>query len=236
MKTNIYALVDPRTDEIRYIGKTNDIEQRLKNHLNPARYRPTHKFNWIRKLRRLNMKPYLIILDEVPINDWKFWEKFWIQLIKSWDFNLVNHTEGGDGLTYGNQTSFKKGHKSWNTGKGYIKTCEICGKNFQSCITAKKRSCSKTCEKIIRQNVDSITRFKKNQKPWNFEKKGHFLTGKKLAKEVTQLDKNTEKIINNYRSCKEAAEAMNCIPENIRRACVGKTKTAKGYKWKYNDK
>ena len=58
--TFIYGLVDPRTDEIRYIGKANDIRQRLKNHLNPARYRPTHKFNWIRKLRRLNMKPYLI--------------------------------------------------------------------------------------------------------------------------------------------------------------------------------
>lgn len=26
-----------------------------------------------------------------------------------------------------------------------------------------------------------------------------------------------------------------CIPENIRRACVGLSKTAKNYKWKYKN-
>ena len=33
--------------------------------------------------------------------------------MRQWGFNLVNHTDGGDGTTNGNQTSFKKGHKSW---------------------------------------------------------------------------------------------------------------------------
>jgi len=213
--TFIYGLVDPRTDEIRYIGKANDIRQRLKNHLNPARYRPTHKFNWIRKLRRLNMKPYLIILDEVPINDWKFWEKFWIQLIKSWGFNLVNHTEGGEGLTYGNQTSFKKGNIPWNNG------------------TLKPKILKGNRGKTI-GNIKN--HFKTGSEPWNKNISNYKLGGLKTSRHVLQIDKESNKIINEYLGCKEAAKAMNCIPENIRRACVGKSKSAKGYKWKYNDK
>ena len=50
---------------------------------------------------------------------------------------------------------------------------------------------------------------------------------------VLQIDKLTGEIINEHLGCKEAAEVMNCSPENIRRACVGKSKSAKGYKWKY---
>tara|TARA_R110002020_G_C15930239_1_gene743730 strand:+ start:91 stop:627 length:537 start_codon:yes stop_codon:yes gene_type:complete len=171
MKTNIYALVDPRNDKIRYVGKANDVNQRLKNHLNPARYRPTYKFNWIRKLRRLDLKPYLIILDEVEVEEWQFWEKWWIVMCKAWGFDLVNYTEGGDGLTHGNQTSFKKGNKSWNEGKGNTKKCVVCGTEFKSCLSAKKKSCSKECASIVRRNAQNSGKFGKGTVPWNKGKK-----------------------------------------------------------------
>jgi membrane protein DedA with SNARE-associated domain len=39
--------------------------------------------------------------------------------------------------------------------------------------------------------------------------------------------------IKKHYSCKEASKEMMCIEENIRRVCVGKSKTAKGFIWKY---
>lgn len=210
MRTNIYALVDPRDDKIRYVGKANDVNQRLKNHLNPARYRPTHKFNWIRKLRKLGLKPYLIILDEVENEDWKFWEKWWLAMCKSWGFDLVNYTEGGDGLTYGNQTSFKKGHIPWNNGTAKPKIL--------------KGNRGKTEENIKNQ-------FKKNHLPWNKTKKGYSTTKRKPILQFS-LD---DVFIQEFSSCKEAAEKFNCGAENIRNAIVGRSKTAKGFIWKYKN-
>ena len=44
-------------------------------------------------------------------------------------------------------------------------------------------------------------------------------------------------ILTKYRSYKEAAMALNKpSPENIRRCCVGLSKTAYNYKWKYEAK
>lgn len=170
MKTTfIYSLSDPRTNQIRYVGKTNNPKERLVNHCNPARYRPTYKFNWIKELRGLGLKPILEVIDEVPLDDWKFWEKFWIQLVKSWGFLLVNHTNGGDGLTFGNQTSFKKGSKPWNTGTAYMKECEVCGNKFKVYPSQSKKrfSCSHTCGAVLKKERTKVTQFKKEQIPWN---------------------------------------------------------------------
>lgn len=127
--TNIYTLTDPRTNEIRYVGKANNVSQRYKAHLNRARKHQIHKKNWIESLKRDGLKPIIDIIDVVPINEWIFWETYWISQIRSWGFNLVNYTNGGDGCTFGNQTSFKKGHKSW-LGKSHSEeTKKLIGEN-----------------------------------------------------------------------------------------------------------
>ena len=111
--TNIYTLTDPVTGEIRYVGKANNIRQRYKAHLNKARKHQIHKKNWIELLKRKGLKPIIDVIDIVPINEWIFWETYWISQIRAWGFKLINYTNGGDGTTFGNQTSFKKGDKSW---------------------------------------------------------------------------------------------------------------------------
>ena len=105
--TNIYILQDPISMDVRYVGKSNNPKERLKAHCNSARFKNTHKFNWIKKLRSLGRKPIMTVIDVVPMNDWHFWEIFWINQFKVWGFRLVNTTRGGDGLSKGNQTSFK---------------------------------------------------------------------------------------------------------------------------------
>lgn len=100
MTTYIYALKDPITFEIRYIGKSDNPIKRLRKHIiftkaNPNCY--NHKTNWIRQIISTNSIPIIEIIDEVNIVDWMFWESHYISLYKSWGFNLVNSTLGGDG-------------------------------------------------------------------------------------------------------------------------------------------
>ena len=117
--TNIYVLEDPNTEQIRYVGKSNDPEKRLDNHLNPAKKHTTHKWNWLKKLKKNGQKPNLKIIDKVPIKEWQFWERYWIEQFRQWGFHLTNYMGGGQGTTFANQTSFKKGHVPWNKGKNH---------------------------------------------------------------------------------------------------------------------
>jgi len=97
MKTTfIYALIDPRDNQVKYIGKANNPERRLKEHLTSLS-KKNKKTNWIKKLLLQQLKPELLILTEVLFDEWQFWEQHYICLYKSWGFNLKNNTRGGEG-------------------------------------------------------------------------------------------------------------------------------------------
>lgn len=102
MQIFIYALIDPRNNQIRYIGQTNNIKRRYTKHLTDSRNikRPNKNHSWIKSLLNLNLKPEQIILDVVEFHEWEFWEKHYISLYKSWGFKLNNHTEGGGNVGY----------------------------------------------------------------------------------------------------------------------------------------
>ena len=95
----IYELIDPITDETRYIGKTCNPSRRLKSHFLHVKnnLNCTYKENWIKSLKKRNLKPVLNIIDEVKENESNFWERFYISLYKSWNCKLTNLTDGGDG-------------------------------------------------------------------------------------------------------------------------------------------
>lgn len=102
MKTTfIYVLKDPDSDEIRYVGKSNDPEGRLTSHLWHAHKTQTRKNNWLQKLLRENKRPKLEILDEVPYVEWPSWEVAYIDFFKTEGCRLVNGTLGGDHLWAG---------------------------------------------------------------------------------------------------------------------------------------
>ena len=94
--TFIYALCDPHTNEVRYVGKSDNPFLRLLNHCSEAnRHTKSHCKAWIRGLLNKGKKPFLQILLEVSKSDWKYWEREMISLF--WG-NLVNGTFGGDGV------------------------------------------------------------------------------------------------------------------------------------------
>lgn len=98
MYTFIYALCDPSTMDIRYVGKSNNPKSRFNCHIKESLDgKHSHKCCWIRTILQKGEKPHLWILDEVDIKDWEFWECFYIDLFKSYGFNLTNIDKGGRG-------------------------------------------------------------------------------------------------------------------------------------------
>lgn len=98
----IYALKCPREKRIRYIGKTNNIERRLYQHIWKAKKegRKEHLYAWIKSLLNENKKPEVIILED-NLNPKEAIEReiFWISQYK----NLLNMDRGGKGWGIGNQ-------------------------------------------------------------------------------------------------------------------------------------
>jgi hypothetical protein len=88
----IYALIDPRTQKIRYVGKTTaDIHERLKQHCGAWNGR-TKKKAWLRELRSLGLKPKVKLLQKVNRRSFASWraEDRWIERLVRRGEDLLN--------------------------------------------------------------------------------------------------------------------------------------------------
>lgn len=88
----IYGLCDPVSGELRYIGKANDPQKRLKSHMRDCRHRATPVYCWIRSL---DERPALVVL-EADCLDWKEAERRWIAKARAEGVRLLNLADGGD--------------------------------------------------------------------------------------------------------------------------------------------
>ena len=116
----VYALTDPDTNEIRYLGHSMYPSRRHRWHIDQARRndRATHKARWIGKLLDAKKKPCLSIVDtalEGQVGERKRW---WIASLRLQGVLLTNETVGGDGDWPG-----RRGHgggtkpgQGWNKG------------------------------------------------------------------------------------------------------------------------
>ena len=98
--TYIYALVDPRDGQVRYIGKTScTLSLRLSRHIASAKHEldsAYHRLTWLRKLLALGLLPEIRELERNP-TDWAEAEARWIQHGRSHGWDLTNGTLGGEG-------------------------------------------------------------------------------------------------------------------------------------------
>lgn len=147
MSTFIYALTDPNTSEVRYVGKSDYPLNRLFKHLQEARNnkgRNKHKIHWIQSLLSNGLIPQLVILEEILLEeDWEGKEQYWInyyrQLVGD---KLTNIADGGQGHVM-------KGENNPNYGKPNFQFAEFTRRrNIENPPMLGKKRTLETREKI----------------------------------------------------------------------------------------
>lgn len=94
----VYVLIDPRTDEVRYVGCTIDVKRRIRGHLEAAR--TGHQIPnaaWIRELLKLSLKPRMEIVEVTDTDSWEDRERYWIAHFEATGARLTNVHAGGIG-------------------------------------------------------------------------------------------------------------------------------------------
>lgn len=158
-RTNIiYALVDPITNEIRYIGKSTIGLVRPKRHAEPHSLKKcNHKNNWIKTLIKQNLMYKIQILeDNINLSELNSKEQYWISYYKKENKNLTNLTEGGEG-TIGYRLSEETKQRISEKQKEWHK----CHKPSHLMLTNsyKKREC-KNMNGIIQTTCSDCNKFK----------------------------------------------------------------------------
>ncbi len=94
----IYCLCCPKTNEVRYIGKSKNPKKRLMEHIHVAAYGHSnrHQSQWVRSLISCGTEPLLKVVFRVPEDmTWQVAEKFFIASAKEFGFDLTNANDGG---------------------------------------------------------------------------------------------------------------------------------------------
>lgn len=98
----VYGLCDPRTNEIRYVGKVAGyLNSRLRGHIREARttQRRNHRLNWVRSLLVLNLEPNIILLERCALaSELPRVERSQIAHFRAHGDRLTNETDGGEGI------------------------------------------------------------------------------------------------------------------------------------------
>ena len=127
----IYTLTDPRDGRVRYVGKTNNKETRLANHISNAKTikHNRHVCNWIKELLALGLKPVFKVIEEC-VDNWAEREVSWIAHYKAIGCKLTNNSIGGEsgalGVTHTEEykENLSKIMKGNTRAKGAIKSLE----------------------------------------------------------------------------------------------------------------
>lgn len=246
-----------KNNNVRYIGKSSNIQRRLKEHINEAKLGVnSHKNKWILSLLNENELPTIEIIDEVPSIDWVFWEIFYIGLFKSWGFLLTNGTIGGNGTGSGvlkkltiehrNKCSLAlSGNKNPFFGKKH--SDEIMNKIYKPILQysldgdfIKEWPSIKNAETVL--HVHTISSCCHNKLlsvggfVWKFKENNEFPakidSPKKYRKKIIQFDKNGE-FIKKWESISDAEHELNI--GHISKVCNNyKThKTSGGFIWRF---
>jgi hypothetical protein len=165
----IYALVDPGTGQVRYIGKANDVAKRLKAHLRAARKgSKTYCARWLSGLLQEGRDPVVEILEEVAAEGWIEAERRWIAHYTDAAAPLTNLTAGGDGAIPN----------------------EINGDEYRRRVSAGVRRWAAT-DPDYKEKCGRATRGKKLPPEWR-AKIGAAQVGKKIAPEAIAKAKQTK--------------------------------------------
>jgi len=190
-----------------YVGKAKDSTRRKHSH---------------RRTYGLDIQYYVI--DEVE--DWKFWESYWIEQFRCWGFKLENKNNGGGGPSnYTEEQKQKMKGPRPGTGEKISKTL-------------RERNHSQYYTNEIKQKISQNNKGK--PKPFSESHKiAMGIAKRKQAKPVLQYDLENN-IIKEWESkgqaaawIKEQTNKKSNVTSQIKDCILGRQKTAFRYKWKY---
>jgi hypothetical protein len=99
MDKTIYALIDPRTGDVRYVGASVDLHRRVGEHLCRSKRLESYSARWIRQLLDEGLRP-CVWQFAVADDGWEEVECYWINVFRGL-FDLTNIMDGGQGASAG---------------------------------------------------------------------------------------------------------------------------------------
>lgn len=238
MKYYIYTLSHPITNEVKYIGKTNNISKRYSAHLNDKS--KSYKNSWIKSLLNEDLLPVIEILEEFD-NELLCYnaEIYWIEQFKSWGFNLTNLQTGGIG---GNSESLKL-DKNPNAKISIETVLSIKNYLLNTDKTIEELALIHNCKESTIQNIkygswSEITGFTGKEK-WvrkaSVEKRRNALKDcglyERQSIKVLQYDLDNN-FIQKFNSISEASEKTNTNRTSLSQCLNNKLKSANKFIWK----
>lgn len=174
---SIYALRDPFTLKIRYIGQTSNLRRRYWQHLKAGKLcQPdTYIYRWISNLLSKNEIPQLIILEEVEDEFWEQAEISWIEYALWIGWPITNTAPGGQ-TNYAIHNSSKShcpyGHE-YSDDNTYIipitgsRSCRTCKKDRQKASIERYRKNSEKRRMDLKSGrLDDMIKSNKEISEW----------------------------------------------------------------------
>jgi group I intron endonuclease len=221
----IYTLSDPITDTPMYVGATSDIYNRYRQHKGLSDSK-TKNSKWIKSLKDNGLIPKVDVIETVNSLEWKFWEKHYISLYKSWGFELTNVTSGGLGFSNGRhseetrkiirakralQTKTRKGVPCSDEAKALIRIARLKQKDPRKGCTHTEETKQKLRDYCIQRNQGGFNK-----------------------RVVLQYDKGLN-FIKEWESIKDASRTLKIAQSCIHRTINGERKSGGGFVWKHKN-
>ena len=224
IKYTIYKLIDPISNEIRYIRLTfNDLNQRLKSHCSEKS--KSHKSNWIQQLKSKGLKPIIESIEDniLSYDAVCYREIYWIEKYKSEGHPLTNMASGGNkNKKMSDETRKKMSDSAKNRNFKLVLSDET--KILISERTKKRFKDDKEREKLRISN-------KRYEDSKTEEQKLNDILIQN-PKKVYQYDKDMN-LISNYPSIKNAERTTGISSSNIAKCCKHKVTFVSGYVWRF---
>ena len=223
IKYTIYKLIDPISEEIRYVGLTfNDLKQRLKSHCSEKS--SSHKSNWIKKLKSFGLKPIIETIEEniSSYDEVCNREIYWIDKLKNEGHPLTNMASGGNkNKKMSDETRMLMSESAKNR---KIKT--YLSESTKKTLSEKSK---KRFEDDNERNKLRISNKRYEDSKTDEQKLNDILI--QNCKSVYQYDIDMN-LINVYPSINNASKINNLSHGNIAKCCKHKVKMVGGYIWR----
>jgi group I intron endonuclease len=224
IKYTIYKLIDPISNEIRYIGLTfNELKQRLSSHMSePGK---SHKCNWINKLKKDGLKPIIESIEENISSYDEVCEReiYYIEYFKSIGCDLTNMASGGNkNKKMSDETRLKMSESAKN-------------KNFKLVLTdeMKLNLSNKAKERFLNDNERERLRIsnKRYEDSKTDEQKLNDILIQKESIMVFKYDIDMN-LLSSYPSINNAAKLNDICATNISKCIKHKVRMVGGFVWR----